>query len=58
MIGEAAGNIIEVEHRRVFDAASVKSPEVEFTIETRDRGHTHALVAALAAQGVRAQLPE
>ena len=56
MIGEAGGNIVEVEHRRVFGAASVKSSEVEFTVETRDREHGRALLAALDAQGVRATL--
>ena len=58
MIGDAGGNIIEVQHRRVFGAVSVKSPEVEFMIETRDRAHTQALVEALAAQGVRSELRE
>jgi len=58
LIGEAGGNIVEVEHRRVFGAVSVKSPEVEFTVETRDREHGEALVAALAAQGVRVGMAE
>jgi len=56
MIGEAGGNIIEVEHRRVFGVVSVKSPEVEFMLETRDREHSQAIVDALAAKGVRATL--
>jgi threonine dehydratase len=58
LIGAAGGNIVEVQHQRVFDAASIKSPEVEFVIETRDREHTRALIAALAAEGVRAELRE
>jgi threonine dehydratase len=58
LIGSAGGNIVEVQHQRVFDAASIKSPEVEFVIETRDREHTRALIAALAAEGVRAELRE
>jgi threonine dehydratase len=53
MIGEAGGNIIEVQHQRVFDAASVKSPEVEFTVETRDREHMQALVARLEQAGTK-----
>ena len=56
LIGEAGGNIVEVQHQRVFGTASAKSPEVEFVVETRDREHTEALVGALAAQGVRAKL--
>ena len=56
MIGEAGGNIVEVQHQRVFGTASVKSPEVEFVVETRDREHTQAIVAALGKNGVGAAL--
>jgi threonine dehydratase len=56
MIGEAGGNIVEVQHQRVFGTASAKSPEVEFLIETRDRAHTQALIEALRAKGVEALL--
>ena len=56
MIGDAGGNIIEVQHRRVFGAVSVKSPEVEFMLETRDREHSQAIIAALDKKGVRATL--
>jgi threonine dehydratase len=54
LIGEAGGNIVEVQHQRVFGTASAKSPEVEFMIETRDRAHTQAILAALRASGVNA----
>ena len=54
MIGEAGGNIVEVQHQRVFGTASVKSPEVEFVVETRDREHTQAILAALRARGIDA----
>lgn len=47
LIGEAGGNIIEVQHQRVFDAASAKSAEVEFMIETRGRDHARAIQEAL-----------
>jgi threonine dehydratase len=53
LIAEAGGNIVEVQHQRVFGTASVKSTEIEFLIETRDRSHTDALVAALEKNGVR-----
>ncbi len=55
LIGAAGGNIVEVQHQRVFGTASVRSPEVEFVIETRDREHTRAIIAALLAQGVEAR---
>ena len=57
MIGEAGGNIIEVQHQRLFGTASIKSPEVEFVVETRDREHTRAIIAALEKKGVRATFP-
>lgn len=53
LIGDSGGNIVEVQHQRLFGTASVRSPEVEFLIETRDHGHTAAIVAALEAKGVR-----
>jgi threonine dehydratase len=56
LIGEAGGNIVEVEHQRFFGRASVKTPEVEFLVETRDREHTQALVAHLGAHGAVARL--
>jgi threonine dehydratase len=52
LIGEAGGNIVEVQHQRLFGTASVKSPEVEFLIETRDRAHSEAIVSGLRAKRV------
>ena len=56
LIGEGGGNIVEVQHQRVFGIASVKTPEVEFVIETRDKAHTAALVAQLEAAGIKVTL--
>jgi threonine dehydratase len=53
LIAEAGGNIVDVQHERVFGTASVKSTEIEFLIETRDRAHTEALVQLLERNGVR-----
>lgn len=53
LIAEGGGNIVEVQHQRVFGAASVKSPEVEFLVETRDRDHTQTLIALIEKAGVR-----
>jgi len=55
LIGEAGGNIVEVQHQRLFGIASVKTPEVEFVIETRGREHGAQLLARLEAAGVRVQ---
>jgi threonine dehydratase len=53
LIAEGGGNIVEVQHQRVFGTASVKSTEIEFLIETRDREHTDTLVALLETNGVK-----
>ena len=52
MIADAGGNIVEVLHQRIFGTASVRSPEVEFLVETRDREHTQALVRSMQAKGI------
>ncbi len=56
LIAEAGGNIVEIQHQRIFGTASVRSPEVEFLIETRDREHTDALVGLLQSHGIRVNL--
>jgi threonine dehydratase len=56
LIAEAGGNVVEVQHQRIFGTASVKSPEVEFLVETRDREHTDALVALLTQHGIKTSL--
>jgi len=53
LIAEGGGNVVEVQHQRVFGTASVKSTEIEFLIETRDREHTDTLVALLETNGVK-----
>jgi threonine dehydratase len=53
IIAEAGGNIVEIQHQRIFGTSSVRSPEVEFLVETRDRGHTDALVRALQEKSVK-----
>src|SRR5919201_5707243 len=52
-IPNAGGNIVEVQHQRIFGTASVRSPEVEFLIETRDSEHTRTLVRSLEEKGIR-----
>jgi threonine dehydratase len=53
VIAEAGGNIVEIQHQRLFGTSSVRSPEVEFLVETRDREHTDALVRSLQEKGVK-----
>jgi threonine dehydratase len=52
LIGEAGGNIVEVQHQRVFGAVSVKAPDVEFMIETRDRAHGGEIQRHLQGHGI------
>ena len=47
LIGAAGGNIIEVAHRRLFNAPSVQAAELELMIEARDPAHGHAIATAL-----------
>ena len=52
LIADAGGNIVEVQHQRIFGSHSVRSPEVEFLVETRDREHTEALLCSLRQKGI------
>jgi threonine dehydratase len=52
LIAEAGGNIVEVQHQRIFSTASARATEIEFLIETRDREHSQALVRSIEAAGV------
>ena len=51
-IGAYGGNIIEVVHKRLFDAPSVQAAELELMIEARDPAHAETIVAALAERYV------
>ena len=53
MIAEAGGNIVEVQHQRIFGARSVRLTEIEFLVETREREHTESLVALREKNGVK-----
>ena len=53
LIADGGGNIVEVQHQRIFGTASVRSTEIEFLVETRDREHTAALVDCLERGAIR-----
>jgi threonine dehydratase len=55
LIAAAGGNIVEVEHQRVFGSFSARSTEIEFLVEMRDRAHTEQLLAALQDSGIKVQ---
>jgi threonine dehydratase len=56
VVGNQGGNIVEVHHQRLFQDASVKRAELDVVIETQNRRHVAAIVAALIAAGFPTQL--
>jgi threonine dehydratase len=51
IIGGHGGNIVEVHHQRLFHDTSVKRAELDVVVETQNRRHVDALIAALVAGG-------
>jgi threonine dehydratase len=51
VIGERGANIVEVHHQRLFQDVPVKRAELDIVVETQNRRHVEALLAALAAAG-------
>jgi threonine dehydratase len=58
LIGKAGGNIVEVQHQRMFGSVVAKRTELDVTVETRGRDHVRELVAALAAEGFKVRVLE
>jgi threonine dehydratase len=56
MIGKAGGNIVEVQHQRLFGGVVAKATELDVTVETRDRLHVRELVAALESEGFKVRV--
>jgi threonine dehydratase len=51
LLGNLGGNILEVDHHRLFLDVPAKGAKLDVTLETRDRGHADEIRRALAAQG-------
>jgi threonine dehydratase len=58
LIGKAGGNIVEVQHQRLFGGVVAKSAELDVTVETRGREHVRELVSALQADGFKVRVLE
>ena len=58
LIGKAGGNIVEVQHQRLFGSVVAKATELDVTVETRGRDHARELVTALAAEGFQVRVLE
>ena len=50
--GQAGGNIVEIEHQRMFLDVSARSAELEVVVETIDHDHVERVIAALADVGL------
>jgi threonine dehydratase len=51
VIAESGANIIEIDHRRLFDPISARSTNVDVVIETRGRPHAAEVIAAIEKAG-------
>ncbi len=56
VIGNHAGNIVEVHHQRLFHDTSVKRAELDVVVETQNRRHVEVLIAALNKAGFPTRL--
>ena len=56
IIGDCAGNIIDVTHQRLFMDIPAKGAIVDFLIETRDAAHVEEIVARLKAENFTARI--
>lgn len=56
VIGEQQGNVIEVQHQRLFHDIAVKQTEIDFLIETRDRHHIKNIMSGLNQAGIQCEL--
>jgi threonine dehydratase len=56
VVGQHAGNIVEVHHQRLFHDASVKRAELDVVVETQNRRHVELLIAALIEAGFPTEL--
>lgn len=58
VIGEAGGNILEVQHQRLFADVPIRLVDVDLSIETADAAHRDLVIEAIAQAGYRiAQVP-
>jgi threonine dehydratase len=51
VIASAGANIVEIEHRRIFDPISARATNVDIVIETRDHRHVERVVGSLREAG-------
>lgn len=55
-VAAGGANVIEIDHRRLFDPISARATNVDVVIETRDRLHTATVLATLQQAGYQAEI--
>ncbi len=53
LVGDAGGNILEVQHQRNFPGVPAKLAELDLVLETRDREHIHEISGVLSSAGYK-----
>jgi threonine dehydratase len=53
VLSQAGANIVEVSHQRIFTDLPAKAVHLEIVVETRDRSHLDATIAALRAADLK-----
>ncbi|HUI18679.1 MAG TPA: threonine ammonia-lyase [Alphaproteobacteria bacterium] len=56
LIGEKGGNIIEVQHQRLYYDVPVTMAELDVVVETRNPAHVEEILASLRSCGYKARL--
>ena len=56
LIGENGGNIVDVNHRRLFYDLPVKQADVDIVMETMDKAHVSGIIEKLNGAGFPARL--
>lgn len=56
LIGECGGNIIEIQHQRLFRDVPAKRAEIDAVVETRNAQHVREIVERLNAAGFKARV--
>jgi threonine dehydratase len=56
VLSNAGANIVEVSHQRTFTDLPAKAVVLEVVIETRDRAHLNATIAALRAADIKVEV--
>ena len=58
VIGRHGGNVVRIQHDRVFMHAGFWEAQVDITLETRNEEHIEELRQALGERGYRVELPD